>query len=68
MNSEEYKRALKDTRKSVYRGDGWGVLGGILRAIVAKNEPDAPEPRLLPSTAAKRPAHKRKAIKSKHGG
>lgn len=52
MNEKEYTRAIKDTRRAIYRKDFGGAVVGILRAFVARNEPEAlppapPPPRRL---------------------
>lgn len=48
MNRKEYERAIRDTRKQLYKGNLGGVAVGILRALVAHNDPGEPQgPRQL---------------------
>lgn len=39
MNQREYERAIRDTRKGIYQGDAKAIIGGIVRALVAKADP-----------------------------
>lgn len=64
MNSEEYQRAIKDTRKAIYKGNLSGALLGALRAMVAKNDPGEPSPRRIEAREPLRLPAKRK-VKTK---
>lgn len=49
MNRKEYERAIRDTRRAIYRGDLAGGVFGVVRALVAHNDPSVPPPRELTS-------------------
>jgi hypothetical protein len=61
MNQREYERAVRDTRKAIYKGDPLGIIGGVVRALVARNDADAPEPLQLPAAPKQLAQGKRKA-------
>lgn len=65
MNRAEYERAIRDTRKAIYKGNLTGALVGAIRAFVAHNDPEQlPPPRRLTTPMRKAlPAAKRKAVK-----
>lgn len=51
MNRREYARGIKDARKAIYKGKIGDAALGVLRALVAANDPEElserPAPRQL---------------------
>lgn len=59
MNEREYQRAIKDTRKAIYKGNLSGALLGALRAMVAKNDPGEPPRRIEAREPLRLPAKRK---------